>query len=129
MTGSTGVRHLQRVGGGRSDESKRMRSDVDICNRLLDFWHVAVYAFVASATGSMMRVRLDGRGAGTVRRMRSMTFKTENVCGLQEISVVLGTVNIVAAKAGDAVSIHLASHEIIALHPVLVRGSVGEVRE
>ncbi len=32
-------------------------------------------------------------------------------------------------EAGDAVAVHHALHEVVALHPVLVRGAVGEVRE
>jgi hypothetical protein len=37
--------------------------------------------------------------------------------------------NIVAAKASHTVRVHLAGYKIIALHPVLVCGSIGEVGE
>src|SRR5215470_5955420 len=34
-----------------------------------------------------------------------------------------------AAEAGNAALVHLALHEVVALHPVLVRRAVREVRE
>ena len=37
--------------------------------------------------------------------------------------------HIVAAKAGDAVRIHLAGYEIVALHAILVRGAIRKMRE
>ena len=37
--------------------------------------------------------------------------------------------DVVAGKTGDAVRVHGALHEIVALHAVLVRGAIGEMRE
>ena len=36
---------------------------------------------------------------------------------------------IVAAEAGHPTPVHHALHKIISLHPIFVRGAVGEVRE
>ena len=43
--------------------------------------------------------------------------------------IIFGAVHIVAAKAGDAATVHNALHEIIALHAVLMSGAIREVRE
>ena len=37
--------------------------------------------------------------------------------------------DIVASEAGDAAAVHHALDEVVALHAVLVRGAVGEMRE
>src|SRR5262245_65383409 len=46
-----------------------------------------------------------------------------------QVGVVAGAVDVVAAEAGDAARVHQALREIIALHPVLVRRAVREMRE
>jgi hypothetical protein len=38
-----------------------------------------------------------------------------------------GAVHIVAAETGDAAPVHHALNEIVALHPILVGGAVGEI--
>src|SRR5439155_6822825 len=43
--------------------------------------------------------------------------------------VVRGAVRVVATEAGDAAPVHDALHEVVALHPILVRRPVGEMRE
>ena len=58
-----------------------------------------------------------------------MTAQAELLDGLAELRVVLCAVYVVTGSAGDAVLVHNALHEIIALHPVLVRGSVRKVSE
>ena len=58
-----------------------------------------------------------------------MALQAQHVRRLQQIGVVRGAVHIVAAEAGDAARVHQALHEIVALHAVLVRRAVGEMRE
>src|SRR5690349_19054595 len=41
----------------------------------------------------------------------------------------LGAVRVVAAEAGHTPPIHQALHVVVALHPVLVCGAVGKMRE
>ena len=86
-------------------------------------------ALVAGAAGSVMRVRLDGGRVRAIGRVRAVAFQAHNVCGLHQIRIVLRAVDIVAAETAHAVGIHLAGHEIVALHPVLVRRAVGEMSE
>ena len=77
----------------------------------------------------VMRVCFDGRGARAVRRIRAVALQAEHVGRLQQVGIVLRAVNVVATEAGDAVRVHHALHKIVALHAVLVRGAVGEMRE
>ena len=58
-----------------------------------------------------------------------MTVKAKFVHGLSELRIVFRTVHVVAGSAGDTAFIHDALHKVIALHPVLVCGSVREVGE
>ena len=65
----------------------------------------------------------------TVRRLRTVALKAHHVGRLQQVRIVVGAVHVVAAVAAHAVRVHDALHEIIALHAILVRGAVGEMRE
>ena len=58
-----------------------------------------------------------------------MAVQAQLVCRLSELGDVFGAVNIVTGSAGDTMLVHDALHKVIALHPVLVCGSVREVRE
>src|ERR1039458_10269230 len=58
-----------------------------------------------------------------------MALQTHRVGGLQELGVVRRALNVVAGEAGDAVIVHGALHEVVALHAVLVSRAVGEVGE
>ncbi len=127
MTGSTCIRHLQRLCGRGSDELKSMGADIDVGDRLLYFRHVAAYAFVARAACLMVRVRLNSGCVRTVGGVRPMALKAQHVCWLQEIGVVVRAVHVMAAKTAHAVGVHLARNEIVALHPVLVRRAIGEM--
>ena len=76
-----------------------------------------------------MGVLFDGGGAGTVWRQRPVAVEAEFVGGFDKLRVIIGSVHIVTTEACDAAPIHDALHEIVALHPVLVGGAVGEVVE
>jgi hypothetical protein len=58
-----------------------------------------------------------------------MALQTENIGRLQQIRVILSSVNIMATETTHAVRIHRALNEIVALHPILMRGAVGKMRE
>ena len=64
-----------------------------------------------------------------VRRRWPVAIQAELIRGLSELRVVLRAVYVVAGSAGHAVPVHHALHEVVALHPVLVRGAVGEMSE
>ena len=76
-----------------------------------------------------MRVRLNGNGVRTILGIGPMAHHAHFVDGLAQHGVVVSTVRIVAAETGDTAGVHQALDEIIALHAVLVRGTVGEVRK
>jgi hypothetical protein len=48
---------------------------------------------------------------------------------LPEIRIVRRAMDIVAIGTGDAARIHQALDEVVSLHPVLVRRTVGKVRK
>src|SRR5215510_15042285 len=58
-----------------------------------------------------------------------MAREAKLVRRLDEVRVVTGAMDIMAAEAGDAAPIHEALHEIISLHAILVTGAFREMRE
>src|SRR5271168_4416639 len=58
-----------------------------------------------------------------------MTLEAQNICRLQQVGVVIRSVNIMATETAHAVRVHRALHEIVALHPILVRRTVGKMSE
>ena len=94
-----------------------------------DLRHVAGYALTAGAAVLVVGVFRESRGVGAVGRRRPMTVQAELVDGLSELGIVFRSVYIVTGSTGDAVLIHDALNEVIALHPVFMRSSVREVRE
>ena len=77
----------------------------------------------------MMRVRLDARGVRTVGRRRSVACQANLVCRFDQVGVIFGAVDIMAAEARDATAVHHALDEVVALHPILMTRSIGEMRE
>src|ERR1700693_4169051 len=129
MADIAGVRNLQSVRRCRSDEVKRVAPHVDVGNGLLDLGHVASDALVALATRFVMGVFLNGWRVWPIRRIRAMTIQAQNVCRFPQQCIVLRTMSVVTSEAGNAVGIHGAGNEVVALHAILVGGSVGEMRE
>ncbi len=113
----------------RGDEFKRVCANVHIGDGLLDLRHMAGHAFVAGTSGRVVRMRFDRRRVRAVRRIRAMAFQAHYVRRLQQVRIVFGAMHIVATEAAHAVRVHLAGNEVVALHPVLVRRSVREMRE
>lgn len=106
-----------------------MAANVLIRKRLLDFRHMAGNAFSARAAGFVMRVFFNAAGVRTIGRFWTMAFETHDTCRLDQQSLIIGAMDVVATRALHAAVIHHALHEIIALHPILVSRSVREVRE
>src|ERR1700721_2964560 len=104
-------------------------SDILISDSLLDFWHVTGDTFVASAANLMMRMCFDARRVGPRLCVRAVTVETQRIARLAHHGDILGAMRIVAAGTGDSARIHQALHKIIALHAVLVRGAIREVRK
>ena len=77
----------------------------------------------------MMRVLLDGGCVRPVLRVRAVARETHLARRLAQLRRVGGAVDVVATEAGDAAIVHQALHEIVALHAVLMGGSVREMRE
>src|SRR5580700_6749386 len=76
-----------------------------------------------------MRVRFDGLRTRAVGGAGAVAVEAERRCRLAELRGVLRAVRVMAPRASDSVSIHLALDEVVALHPVLVTRAVGVVRE
>ena len=129
MADIAGVRNFQSVSRRRSDEAKRMAPHVHVGYRLFDLRHVASDTFVALTTHFVMRVLVDGWRARAVGRIRAVTIEAQIVGWLPHERIVLRAMRVVATEAGDAVRVHEAGNEVIALHPILVGSPVAEVRE
>ena len=106
---------------------ERVTANVYVAECLGDFWHVTTYALTTRAVRLMMCVRGEGRCVWTVRRVRTVTVKTQNTRGFAQIRGIFCAMHVVASETSHAMCIHLAGDKIISLHPVLVRGAVGKV--
>ena len=113
----------------RRDEPERVAADVHVGDGLLDLRHVAGHAFAARAAALVMRVILERGRVRAVRRAGTMARRAQLRDGLDQVRVVRRAVNVVAAEARHALRVHHALDEVVALHAVLVRGAVREVRE
>src|SRR6185369_4334013 len=89
----------------------------------------ARHALAAGAVRRVMRALLDRGGARAVRRARVVTRLTQHANRLDEQRVVGGAVRIVTAETADAPPVHQALDEVVPLHPILVTGTVREMRE
>ena len=123
------VWNFERVGLCRTDEPKRVAANVHVAKRLSDFRHMAGRAGVAGTSLLMMRVFFDAVFAWTVWRPRTVTVQAQFVRRLAQQGAVFGAMRFVASEARDAVSVHEAGDVVVALHAVLMRGSVSKMRE
>ena len=129
MAGGAGIGNLEFVGHGGSNESEGVGADLDIGNGRGDSGHMAGDATAASGTFLVMGVFFEGGGAGAVQRKRAVAIEAQLVGGFAELRVVIGTVYVMAAVAGDAAAVHQALDEVITLHAVLVSRAIRVVRE
>ena len=129
MTHDARVRDLRALRDLRRDEPERVAPDVHVAEGLLDLRHVTAHALAARRSRGVVGVRLERRGARSVRPAGIVALRAHLARLGDEDGGVVGAVRVVAVRTGDAVAIHARLHEVVALHPVLVTGAVGEVRE
>ena len=86
-------------------------------------------ALVALAACLVMSVLFDSWRVRAVRRIRTMAIEAQRVRRLPQERIVVRTVRIMATEASDAVRVHQAGYEVVALHAILVRSPVGEMGE
>ena len=130
MTGRARVRDLVLVGHRWRDELERVTPHVDVGDLLFDLRHMAGHTLASGAAGRMMRVLLDGRDVvRSVRGTRVVAGDAQVTGRFNQVRIVRRAMDVVAAEAGHTTAIHHALHEVIALHPILVSGALGEVHE
>ena len=104
-----------------------MRGDINVRNRDLNLRHVTTHTLASRAVRGMMGMSLQcccTRSIGTSRLVAGLTDSSHRSA---QLSRVVGTVYIVAAKTGDAVAIHHALNKVISLHTILVPRAIGEM--
>ena len=74
MARGAGIRDFISVRHCRGDDGKRMRSHLYIRNCRLDFRHVTSYATASGRSFFVMSVLLDGAGAWTIQRKRTVAI-------------------------------------------------------
>ena len=119
VTRGAGVRDAGLLGLCRSDEAKRVGGDGIVFDGLLDGRHMARSTLAARAVRSVVRMFADGpfQPGGIILRVAA---ETESIAPFSEIRLVLVAVNLMAVEAANLAVVHVALHEIIALHPVLM---------
>src|ERR1700691_3310092 len=95
----------------------------------LDGRHVAIDASAPRCSLFVMGMRLDCGGARPVRRSRSVAFEAQLLRGLAKLRVVAGAVRVMTVGTSDSSTVHHALNEVVPLHPVLVRRTVGKIVE
>lgn len=129
MTRRTRIRNLVLIRHFGGDEIERVTSDIDVCDRLRNFRHVTPDAIAARAARAMMRVGFDACGVRPIRRGWAMAGEADLIRGFDQVRVVFRTVHVVATEASHTAPIHQALDEIVSLHPIFVRRSVGKMHE
>ena len=129
MADVAGVRDFQTFAHGGTDEAKRVATDIHVGDRLGNLGHVAGNALVAGAIKLMMRVLLNRGRMRPIGRTGAVTVETQSIRRLPQTRTMLRPMRVVAGEAGHAVRIHLALNIVVALHAVLVCGSVGKMSE
>lgn len=129
VAGSARVRDPILIGRLWRYKSERVGVDFHIRYRRLNLWHVAGNAVASGASILMVRVFFECRRARAIGRQRTVAVQTYHFGGFSQLSVIIGAVCIVATEARHAAPIHHALNEIIALHPIFMSGTFGEMCE
>jgi len=95
---------------------------------LLNVRHVAGDALAPRAVLRVMRVLTDSSFEARWVLL-CVAAETESVPLFNQVGLILIVVDIVAIKTTKLAVVHVALHEVIALHSVLVRGQVGKLIE
>ena len=123
------VRNFQCFGFRGPHETERVASDINVTDRLCDLRHMARNALAASAIPRVVRVLFYARGVRPVLRVGDVARQAKSAAPFTHNSRILRTVRIVATETGNAPRVHETLNEIVALHAILMGGSIGEVRE
>ena len=124
-----GVRHFQGISGRGCNETESVGANIHVRDRLLNAGHMAGNAFVTGRPFPMMRVFLNAGRVRSIRRFGAVTIEAEHVGRLRQKRIVGRTMRIMAGITCDAVRVHRARHEVIALHAILVGSPICEMRE
>lgn len=106
-----------------------MRAHVHVRDRLFDLRHMTRDAFASRARLRVTRVRLERRFARTELAAWCVTLEAHCVSGRSQLRLIFRAVNVVTTETRDTMSVHGALDEVVALHPILVRGAVRKVSE
>jgi hypothetical protein len=129
VTQGTRVGNLILVRHGRRDHPEGVRVDFHVSQSGLDLRHMARDALASCTAGFVTSVLFECRRPWPVRRQGTMTIQTDLVNRLSKLRIVAGAMCVMATETCNAASIHDALHEVVPLHPVLARRSVGEIRK
>ena len=129
MAGCTWIWDFVLFRHGRVDEGKGVSAHLDICDCRFNLGHVARNALAPRRAVFVMRVLLQSSCPRTIERHRAVAIQAELLGRLSELRVVIRAVYVVATEAGNPVLVHHALHEIIPLHPILMRCAVRKVRK
>lgn len=128
MAGSAGIRNVVLVGHLGSNEAEGMSMHESVRRPFgLDLRHVTGHTLASRGTLLMVRMLFQSGRARPVWRERPMAVQAEYIGGLDKLGVVISSMHIMATEAGDAVTVHDALYEIVALHAVFMSGAIGEV--
>lgn len=129
MTKRARIRNLVRSGHRRRNEAEGVAAHVLICKRLFNLRHMACNAFPAGTARFMVRMFFNGARVRSVRRTRAMAFEAHHVSRFDQQRRILSAMDIMATETLYSTRVHHALDKIIALHAVLMRGSVREIHE
>ena len=124
MTGIARIGYTQLLCLCRRDESKCVRANKVVLDRLLDFRHVASNALAARASLGVVSV-FAYRAAQSRSILFVVTKQAKRIARHGQIRWVRIAVNLVAIKTSQTAMVHVALDKVVALHPVLVRSHVG----
>src|ERR1700679_2057210 len=130
MAACTGIGYTGTLRQARRDEAERIRVDEVVFDRGLDLRHMAGHALTAGTALRMMGMSAY-RSLQSCRifLLRRMAAQTEGVPRQLQARYVRTAVDIVAVEAAQLPVVHRTLHEIVALHPVLVRRHVSILKE
>lgn len=128
MACGAGVRNTELFCHLWPDESKGMAADELTFDSDFDLRHVACRALAAGAFFGMMRMFGD-RGAQACGIVLGVTAEAKLIASCNQIGRVAAAVNVMAIETAEAAMVHVAVHEVVALHPVLMRSAVRPVIE
>ena len=129
VTGGAGIGDIHALTLRRSDEPERVAGDIHFADGLGDLGHMTGHTLAARAAKLVMGMFLNARRMRPILRIWAVAGRANLRNGLAQHGLILCAMWIVAAETGNATIVHQALGEIVALHPVLVRRAIREMRE